>query len=50
MKKVILISGGSDGLGKAIAKKMCKNHIVVIIATNEEKLKKETGYYDRQTN
>lgn len=39
MKKVILISGGSDGLGKAIATKMSKKHTVVIIATNEKKLK-----------
>lgn len=39
-KKVILISGGSDGLGKAIAQKLSPNHQVVILARNEENLKK----------
>ena len=37
MKKVILISGGSDGLGKAIAKKLVATHAVIILASNKEK-------------
>ena len=37
MKKVIVITGGSDGLGKAIAKKLSDNEII-ILAHNEEKL------------
>lgn len=46
MKKVILISGGSDGLGKALASKMIETHIVVILSHNAEKTKnaaKEIG-------
>ncbi|KKS30949.1 MAG: KR domain protein [Candidatus Collierbacteria bacterium GW2011_GWA2_42_17] len=38
MPKVILISGGSDGLGKAIAKKLAPNNQVVILSHNREKL------------
>lgn len=38
MKKIILISGGSDGLGKALATQLSKHHQVVILARNEEKL------------
>ncbi|MFZ3069151.1 MAG: SDR family NAD(P)-dependent oxidoreductase [Microgenomates group bacterium] len=38
MPKVILISGGSDGLGKAIAKKLAPNNQVVILSHNKEKL------------
>lgn len=38
MPKVILISGGSDGLGKAIAEKLAPNNHVVILAHNKEKL------------
>ena len=46
MSKVILISGGSDGLGKAIAKKLVPNNQVVILAHNRTKLEaaaKELG-------
>ena len=39
MKKVILISGGSDGLGKALASKMVETHTVVILSHNFEKTK-----------
>ncbi|HSV95071.1 MAG TPA: SDR family NAD(P)-dependent oxidoreductase [Spirochaetia bacterium] len=38
MPKVILISGGSDGLGKAIAQKLAPNNHVIILARNKEKL------------
>lgn len=46
MPRVILISGGSDGLGKVIAKKLSPNDQVVILAHNKEKLEaaaKEIG-------
>ena len=39
MEKVIVISGGSDGLGKAIAEKLVHNHKIVILSPNSEKLK-----------
>ena len=38
MKKV-LITGGSDGLGKTIAQELSKEYEVIVIAKNEEKLK-----------
>jgi len=38
MPKVILISGGSDGLGKAIAKKLTPGNQVIILAHNKTKL------------
>ena len=38
MPKVILISGGSDGLGKAMAKKLAPNNQVIILAHNKSKL------------
>lgn len=40
MKKTILITGGSDGLGKTLAEYLSKENNVIIIAINEEKLKK----------
>lgn len=40
MSKVIVITGGSEGLGKAIAKRLIKDNKVIIISNNEEKLKK----------
>ena len=46
MKKTMLISGGSDGLGKEIAAKYTGDYRVVILAANEEKLRsvaKEIG-------
>lgn len=39
MKKVILISGGSDGLGKALAMKVAIADTVVILSHNAEKTK-----------
>ena len=38
MKKVIVITGGSDGLGKTLAESLSKENYIVILATNEEKL------------
>lgn len=37
MGKIIVITGGSDGLGKAIAKELSDNQ-VIIVSKNEEKL------------
>lgn len=39
MTKVVVISGGSDGLGKEIAKILSPKHKVVILSPTEEKLK-----------
>ena len=38
MKKTIIITGGSDGLGKAIAKRLNENNNVIIISNNKESL------------
>lgn len=40
MSKVIVITGGSEGLGKVIAKRLIKDNKIIIISNNEEKLKK----------
>lgn len=37
--KTILITGGSEGLGKAIAARLAPNNKVIILSPNEEKLK-----------
>lgn len=39
MKKVIVITGGSDGLGKTLTSFLSKDNYVIILATNEDKLK-----------
>lgn len=39
MKKTIVITGGSDGLGKTLAEHFSKENNVIILATNEDKLK-----------
>lgn len=36
-RKVVLITGGTDGLGKAIAKTLSPNHDVIISSANHEK-------------
>ena len=40
MKKVILVSGGSDGLGKGTSMQLVQTHTVVILAHNKEKVEK----------
>ena len=40
MKKVIVITGGSDGLGKTLASFLSKDNDIIVLATNEDKLKK----------
>ena len=39
MNKIVVITGGSDGLGKTIATSLSNDNNVIILATNEEKLK-----------
>ncbi len=39
MRKNIVITGGSDGLGKTLTEQFSKENNVIILATNEEKLK-----------
>ena len=39
MEKVIVITGGSDGLGKTLAMSLSNDNKVIILATNEERLK-----------
>lgn len=38
MNKIIVITGGSDGLGKAIAKRLNKDNTVIILSHNGDKL------------
>ena len=38
MKKVIVITGGSDGLGKTLTESLSEENETIILATNEEKL------------
>lgn len=42
MSKTILITGGSDGLGKEIAKVLTPDNKVIILSPSEEKLKSAT--------
>ena len=37
--KTILITGGSDGLGKTLTETFAKDNNVIILATNEDKMK-----------
>ena len=39
MNKTIVITGGSDGLGKTLATSLSNDNNVIILATNEEKLR-----------
>lgn len=39
MNKVIVITGGSDGLGKTLTEDLAKDNKVIILATNEDKMK-----------
>ena len=46
MKKIIVITGGGSGLGKAVATLLSKDHQVIILSRREDELKKvseETG-------
>lgn len=45
--KNILITGGSDGLGKALANYFCKNNKVIIVSENPQKLKQTTLELER---
>ena len=38
MKKVIVITGASDGLGKTLTESLSKENNVIALATTEEKL------------
>ena len=40
MKRTVVITGGSDGLGKAIAKRLNAENNVIIISKDEESLVK----------
>lgn len=40
MERIIIITGGSDGLGKAVAKRLKENNKVIIISKDEESLVK----------
>lgn len=42
-KKVVLISGGSDGLGKAIAQKIAVKYHTVILSPTKEKIEQVSG-------
>lgn len=46
MKKTIVITGGSDGLGKTLATDLAQESNVVIIATSEQKLKEVAATVD----
>ena len=37
--KTIVITGGSDGLGKTLTEYLSKDNNVIMLATNEDKLK-----------
>ena len=39
MKKTIVITGGSDGLGRTLTETFSKENNVIILATNEDKMK-----------
>ncbi len=45
-EKIILITGGSDGLGFATAKKLSENHTVIILSPSKEKCEEIKKYYD----
>jgi len=46
LEKIILISGGSDGLGLATAKVLNKENTVVILSPKKEKCKEVKKYFD----
>ena len=44
MNKIVVITGGSDGLGKTLATSFSNDNNVIILATNEEKLKEVSDH------
>lgn len=46
LEKIILISGGSDGLGLATAKALNKNNTVIILSPEKEKCEEIKKYFD----
>lgn len=46
MEKVIMIAGGSDGLGKEIARLLVKGNTVVILSPTQEKVEKAADELD----
>lgn len=46
IEKIILISGGSDGLGLATAKSLSRDHTVIILATSREKCESAVKYHN----
>ena len=44
MNKIVVITGGSDGLGKTLATSLSNDNNVIILATNEEKLKEVSDH------
>jgi short-subunit dehydrogenase len=46
LEKIILISGGSDGLGLATAKALNKNNTVIILAPEKSKCEEIKKYFD----
>ena len=46
MNNTIIITGGSDGLGKTLAESLSRDNNVIILATNEEKLREVAKEYN----
>lgn len=46
MNNTIIITGGSDGLGKTLAESLSRDNNVIILATNEEKLREVANEYN----
>lgn len=44
-EKIILISGGTDGLGLATAQALSKNHTVIVLSPSKDKCENAVKYY-----